>query len=183
MSLDSPEALLPRASVSHDGHPDTGAPARGPQVSRRPVAAGDDGYLRRLFAQSRDDLLALPAEVRGGLLDMQYRGQRRQFAAGHPGASHEVLVADGTDAGLLILDSGAGRVHVVDITVARERRRQGIASAALRAVIGEAGERPVTLSVWAGNVIARSLYERLGFAASGTDTGSGYISMEYRSGR
>jgi ribosomal protein S18 acetylase RimI-like enzyme len=151
------------------------------RITGRPAAASDDGYLRELFAQARDELLALPPGLRESLLDMQYRGQARQIAADYPGATREILLADGTDAGVLILDRDARRVHVIDITVARERRRQGIASAALRRVIDEAGERAVTLYVWSGNIVARSLYERLGFVVSVTsDTAEGHLSMERR---
>lgn len=153
----------------------------GLRVTRRLVTDGDHAYLRLLFAESRDDLLVLPAEARGALLDMQYRGQGRQIAADHPAAIRQVLVADGADAGLLILDHHAERVHVVDLVVTRARRRRGIASNTLRAVIDEAGARTVTLSVWSGNVIARSLYDRLGFVTSGTS--EGHLTMERRSGR
>lgn len=123
----------------------------------------------------------LPAQVRDPLIDLQYRGQSRQIAADHPSATREVLVADGADAGLLVLDRGAERIHVVDIVVARSRRQQGIASAALRSVIDEAGERAVTLSVWSGNVIALSLYQKLGFVTfNPSRKAEGYISMQLR---
>jgi ribosomal protein S18 acetylase RimI-like enzyme len=160
------------------------APARCAQVSRRPATAADADYLRALFTESRDDLLVLPDVARAALLDMQYRGQGRQIAAGHPAATREVLVADGADAGLLILDRDPERVHVVDIVVARAHRRRGIASGTLRAVIDEAGGRTVTLSVWPGNVIARSLYERLGFVPSTpSQIPGGYLPMEHRPGQ
>lgn len=154
-------------------------------VTRRPALPSDDAYLRELFAQARDELLMLPADLRESLLDMQYRGQALQVAADYPAAAREILVADGTDSGVLILDRDAVRVHVIDITIARERRRQGIASRALRQVIDEAGERTVTLYVWSGNIIARSLYERLGFVVSvssdsASDTAEGHLSMERR---
>jgi ribosomal protein S18 acetylase RimI-like enzyme len=150
-----------------------------PAVIRRPIGPGEDDFIRRVFAQSRDDLLLLPAEARGPLMDMQYRAWRRQIAADHPGATHEVLASGGVDAGLLILDADAERVRVVDIVVARELRGQGIGSGALRTVIDQAGDRVVTLSVWPGNDGARSLYERLGFAVT-TETTEGYLVIERR---
>jgi|HubBroStandDraft_1064217.scaffolds.fasta_scaffold31694_3 ribosomal protein S18 acetylase RimI-like enzyme len=153
-------------------------------VGRRGVTANDDAYLRELFAQSRDELLVLPAQLRESLLDLQYRAQRRQITADFPGAAREILVADGADAGLLILDRDPERVHVVDFVVAREHRRRGIASGALREVIDEAGQRAVTLSVWSGNVVARSLYERFGFAIPNkSEITEGYLYMERRPNR
>jgi ribosomal protein S18 acetylase RimI-like enzyme len=121
--------------------------ARCSRITSRPVRASDVRYLRELFAQARDEFLALPPELRESLLDMQYRGQARQIAADYPAATREILVADGADCGVLILDRDARRVHVIDITIARERRRQGIASSALRQVIDEAGERRDALRV------------------------------------
>ena len=150
-----------------------------PLVTRRPLGASEDGYRRRMFGESRDDLLILPEDVRGPLADMQYRGWCRQIAADHPAAAHEALVADGTDAGLLVLDQDAERVHVVDIVVTREQRRRGIGSSAMRLVIAEAGNRIVTLLVWSGNVAAWSLYERLGFVVT-TTIGEGHLRMEHR---
>lgn len=153
-----------------------------PLVTRRPLGADEDDYRRRMFGESRDDLLILPEDVRGPLADMQYRGWCRQITADHPGAGHEALMADGADAGLLILDREPARVHVVDIVVAREQRRRGIGSGAMRLVIEEAADRIVTLSVWSGNVAAWSLYERLGFVVT-TAIGEGHLHMEHRPGR
>lgn len=172
------------AAKAVSGAPRTGrcrVLTRSLRLTRRPATPGDRDYLRQLFAESRDDLLLLPPETRGALIDLQYRGQCRQVAADHPHATSEVLVADGADAGRLILDRAAGRLHVVDIVVARAHRRRGIASATLRNVISEADGRPVSLSVWSGNVIARSLYEQLGFSAvTSSDSETGHIHMEHR---
>ena len=150
-----------------------------PVVTRCPLGSDEDDLRRRMFAESRDDMLILPAEVSGPLIDMQYRGWLRQIGADHPAATYEVLVVGGVAVGLLILDTDAARVRVVDIVVVRERRGQGIASGALRGVIDEAGERTVTLSVWSGNVGAQSLYEGLGFVTTAV-TAEGYLGMERR---
>jgi ribosomal protein S18 acetylase RimI-like enzyme len=154
------------------------------QLARRPARASDEDYLRQLFAQAREDLAILPAELRDQLADLQYRGQLRQIEADYPAATREVLVADGTDAGVLVLDQDDARIHVVDIAVASAHRRRGVASAALRSVFDEAGQRPVTLTVWSGNAIALSLYGRFGFAEiNGANVTEGYVFMERKGGR
>ena len=150
-------------------------------LSRRQAGPLDAGYLRELFTESRDELSLLPAELRDSLADMQYRGQLRQIAADHPRVTRDVLVADGADAGLLVLDRDGDRMHVVDIVVARSRRRQGIATAALRSVIEEAGQRTVTLTVWSGNLGALALYKSFGFTTVNMpNITEGYILMERR---
>jgi ribosomal protein S18 acetylase RimI-like enzyme len=130
-----------------------------PTVVRRPATEDDATVLRALFEQSRDDLLLLPP----ALIDLQYRAQARQIAQDHPDATREVLVADGADAGLLVLAAADDAVWVVDIVVAPSHRRRRVAETVVRDVIDEASPRPVRLSVWASNAPARALYERLGF--------------------
>jgi ribosomal protein S18 acetylase RimI-like enzyme len=148
------------------------------QFSRRTVTPHDDPYLRALFADSRDDLLLLPPEVREPLIAMQFEAQRRQIAAAHPDAVHEVLVVDGADVGRLVVAQSADAAHIVDITIARASRRQGIATAVLHELIAAAGNHAVTIRVWSANIPARRLYEQVGFVPHGTD--AGYIAMERR---
>lgn len=114
------------------------------EIVRRPAGPADDGFLRALFAEGRDDLVLLPPDVRDTLLDMQFRAQRRQHGVDHPGATREILAVDGTDVGVLVVDQDAERVHVVDLVVAHAHRRRGIATGTLRDVIAEAGPRDVT---------------------------------------
>jgi ribosomal protein S18 acetylase RimI-like enzyme len=155
-------------------------PVRCSAVALRAASVKDDAYLRRIFAESRDDLAILPPDVRDTLIDLQYRAQRAQFAAGHPDAAYHILVADGVDAGVLMLDRGSDHVRIVDLTVERRHRRQGVAASALRGVLEEAGVRPVRLTVWAANAAARALYERLGFTETAAPVPSGYLAMERR---
>lgn len=64
--------------------------------------------------------------------------------------------------------------HVTTLVVAPDRRREGIASALLRALLGEAvarGAVAATLEVRAGNRAARELYRRRGFAPVGVRPG------------
>jgi ribosomal protein S18 acetylase RimI-like enzyme len=147
-------------------------------VTRRPATGADQPLLRELFKQSRDDLHLLPL----ALIDLQYRAQASQLAQDYPTATHEVLVADGSDAGMLVLAADNTVVRVLDIVIAPAQRRHGIAVRALHDVIVEAGTRPVQLTVWSQNTAARALYERLGFLAlapsKGPGAALGYVPME-----
>jgi hypothetical protein len=107
-------------------------------VTRRAVTPADDDYLRNLFAESRDDLCVLPADVRTVLLDAQYRNKRHQLEATHPSASYEIVIADGVEAGLLILDRRADGVDVVQLAIARKYRGCGIAESVLKGMSGAA---------------------------------------------
>ena len=66
----------------------------------------------------------------------------------------------------IVLDEG----HITNIAVMPERRRQGLADTLLTELLNYAAERSlrfVTLEVREGNVPARKLYEKYGFAEVG----------------
>jgi ribosomal protein S18 acetylase RimI-like enzyme len=152
-------------------------------VARRPVAPHDENFLRELFADSRPDLAVLPPDLRGALIDMQFRAQRAQYTASYPSARYEIIVADGNPLGQLVLDEGVESVRIVDVSVHRAHRGRGIASAVLHDVIARAersGHR-VCLSVWSTNTQARRLYGRLGFVRTDNSHPSavGYVEMQH----
>ena len=70
---------------------------------------------------------------------------------------------------------GAGEAHLLDVAVARARRRQGIGAkvvAHLRRVArDELGATSMTLEVRASNAPARALYRHLGFVDAGVRPG------------
>ena len=79
-------------------------------------------------------------------------------------------VADGTVLGYIglmyVLDEG----YISNVAVTPQFRRQGIAEALIRALIGRAEEKQLaflTLEVRAGNAPAIALYEKCGFSAVG----------------
>ena len=154
--------------------------ARAATVTLRAAGPADEELLRQLFAEARPELALLPAQTRDVLLDMQFRAQQRQYTANYPHARHEIIVADGTDVGQLVIDDAAD-IRIIDVTVRHSHRSRGIGSTILRDVITEASAsgRPVRLSVWAGNTGAQRLYARLGFVriedAATDDTG--YLQM------
>lgn len=146
-------------------------------VSRRPIDNRDEELLRELFADTRDELALLPADVRYVLLDMQFRAQRRQFAANHPHGHHEILVVDGADVGRLLIDESGPVVQIVDITVHRAHRGTRIATSVLTEVVADARRsgQPVEATVWSGNSAARRTCETLGFEVASEE--GGYLTM------
>jgi ribosomal protein S18 acetylase RimI-like enzyme len=152
-------------------------------VARRPVAPDDENFLRELFTDSRPDLVTLPADLRGALIDMQFRAQRAQYTASYPNARYEIIVANDTPVGQLVLDEGVDEVRIVDVSVHRAQRGRGIASAVLHDVIARAERsgHPVCLSVWSTNTDARRLYGRLGFVRTDHSHPSavGYVQMQH----
>jgi len=147
-------------------------------VSRRSVRPGDIPLLRNLFADAHIELMVLPPDTRFVLVDMQFRAQRRQHAAQFPTAQHDIIVVDDVAVGRLLVDRSAGSVHIVDLTIALGRRREGIATSVLAEVIDDAAAagQATWLTLWSGNTAARELCERAGLHVA-SDEG-GYLTME-----
>lgn len=80
----------------------------------------------------------------------------------------------GTLVGYLVLSRYVDAWHVMNVAVAPERRRQGVASALLQRLLEltkDDGLRGYTLEVRVSNVGAISLYERFGFVSKGLRRG------------
>jgi ribosomal-protein-alanine N-acetyltransferase len=80
------------------------------------------------------------------------------------------IAPDGALAGYLILSRYVDAWHVMNVAVAPEHRRRGVASALLERLFAETAvdaRRGYTLEVRVSNAAAIALYERFGFRSSG----------------
>lgn len=156
----------------------TAAPQSTPhEVRRRHAGASDGRLVRQMLAETRDDLLLMPSDVRDTVVEMQVHAERLLIAAEYPAATQEILMADGADVGRLVVDVTGQAVHVIDLTIGRGHRRHGLASAVLREVLSDAGRRPVTVRIKAGNHAARALFRGMGFTES--CDGAGHVVLEH----
>lgn len=71
--------------------------------------------------------------------------------------------------GYLLAVPGEDSVHVAELAVAPAHRREGRASALLRALFEWAGDRAVTIAVAPENEAARACYESVGFEVQRRD--------------
>ncbi len=143
----------------------------------------DEPALFRLFATVRAGELAMdgwdPA-LRDLVLRQQFDAQRRGHRAQHPSANTQLIRVENRPAGWIVIDRSGPAWHCVDLAIAPEFRRKGIATGVLRALQDEAAAagRAITLMVLHSNVAARALYDGLGFRAiGGTET---HWTMEWR---
>ena len=130
-------------------------------VVRRRATGADVPVLRELFADAHVEFAVLPPDTRFVLVDMRFRAQRRQRLRQHPRAVQQIVCSDGRAVGQLVLDDRGDHVRVLDLSVGLGRRREGIASAALRDVCR--AHARVRVDVRAGDVAARALYAGVGF--------------------
>ncbi len=126
---------------------------RGQLIARRPATEADLGFLEATHVAA---LAALVPEARQAFHD------ELQLEL------TDVISADGTDVGYLVLEDHGDRWWIEMIAIAPAHQDQGIGTEVLEAVIADAPV-PVQLSVLRRNPRARALYERLGFAVIAED--------------
>lgn len=153
-----------------------------PQTVLRSVRAEDELFLRRLYASTRADEMALTgwtAEQQDAFLQMQFNAQRQYYREQFPAAEYQIIQCAGTDIGRLIVWRAAGEMLLVDIALLPEYRNHGIGTALITGLMAEAAQagRPLRLHVEFFNP-ALHWYERLGFARIG-EMGL-YYEMEWR---
>jgi ribosomal protein S18 acetylase RimI-like enzyme len=160
-----------------------GAPAGGAgEVSLRPAAPADRELLFRVYAATREEELApvpWPPEAKEAFLRQQFDAQDAWWRTHYAGATFDVIVVEGRDAGRLYLWEGPSEIRVVDVALLPEARRGGAGTKLLRGVQRRAAAagKAVTIHVERMNP-ALALYERLGFRLV-EDKGV-YLFLEWR---
>ena len=149
--------------------PQPGREAAG-EISLRPIAPGDEPWLYRIYASTREEELAPTGwddAQREAFLTMQFDAQHRYYQEYYAGASFQLILYDGVPAGRLYVNRGAEELRIVDIALLPTYRRRGIGTTLLRALQAEGAQarQPVTIHVERLNP-ALLLYERLGFRLS-----------------
>lgn len=137
-------------------------------LTRRTEIPADESFLRQLILGTIGEQLgaaAWPEPMRSQLLELQYKTRRQATRPEPPQRSSEVIVADGQDAGWLVVADVEDHIRLVEIMVASEFRSHGIGAEIIRQVIAAAGAagKPVRLRVDVTNTRAAELYRRLGF--------------------
>jgi ribosomal protein S18 acetylase RimI-like enzyme len=153
-------------------------------ITLRPVAPGDELFLRALYASTREEELAplgWTGDQVNAFLDMQYRAREAHYEAEYAGSDDCVVLADGVPAGRLDVYRDGQMLHIIDIAIAPGHRGRGIGTGLLGQVIAEASAagRVDEQYVEAGNP-AQRLYRRMGFVPAGEVPP--YYRMEWRPG-
>jgi ribosomal protein S18 acetylase RimI-like enzyme len=152
------------------------------RISLRPVRLEDRGLLLRVYASTREEELALTSwdeAQKRAFLEAQFAAQDVWYRERYPGATLDVIEADGLPAGRFYVHRREREIRLMDIALLPEHRGRGIGSALLHDLFAEAaaaGKR-VTVHVEEYNP-ARRLYERLGFKKIGEH--GVYHLMEWR---
>jgi ribosomal protein S18 acetylase RimI-like enzyme len=137
----------------------------------RPATAADREFLLGVYASTREQELAQVEWQNGAreaFIEHQFSAQDQHYRANYPGATLDVIEADGEPAGRLYVHRGDDDIRIMDIALAPDFRGRGIGTALLCELMDEAGSsgRSLSIHVEMQNP-ARSLYERLGFVPAG----------------
>lgn len=170
------------------------------RITLRPATAGDERMLRAWFLADRAAELALPAPLLELQWDARQQDYARRYPHAESlviaGRGPSVVPGDDDDAraagdeagaraaaddetasagplGAAMVDRSGPETHLIDLVVAPEHRRRGIAASVLALLIAEG--RPLTLTVWGENHAALRIYQHAGFTVTG-DAG-GYLVM------
>jgi ribosomal protein S18 acetylase RimI-like enzyme len=150
-------------------------------LTLRPVLESDDGHLRRVYASTREEELALVGWDHGerdAFLRQQFAAQDAHYRT-YANASLDVIEVDGQAAGRLYVARGPDEIRIIDIALLPLYRNRGIGTVLLRELLAEAAEAGTRLTVHVEKFNpARTLYERLGFTEA-ADVGV-YVRMEAR---
>jgi len=135
--------------------------------SLRPANAGDEAFLRELYASTRQAELALlpwSAEAKQQFVRMQFDAQRRHYRATYPNAYESIVLAGAAPAGRIYVDRQDAQMLIVDLTLLPQFQRQAIGRMLVSDLQREAAKYGKAI---AGHVErwnpARMFWQRMGF--------------------
>ena len=143
------------------------------EIARRPAVDSDRPFLFELYASAREaELAQVPwtPQQKHAFIAAQFEAQLSGYRQTHPGASHDILLLEGTPVGRLYLARLPDRIHILDITIAPAERNRGIGAQVLAEIVSDAERAglPVTIYVESFNSSLR-LFQRLGFEVAVQD--------------
>jgi ribosomal protein S18 acetylase RimI-like enzyme len=136
-------------------------------IALRPITPEDESFLRRLFASTRAEELAITGwseEKKAAFCRMQFDAQSADYRKNYADASFDIIERDGVAAGRLLVFRSGKEILIVDIALLPEHRGAGIGTKLLRELQDEAraAGKSLTIHVERYNPALR-LYKRLGF--------------------
>lgn len=133
----------------------------------RSAVAGDFAFIESLFNDVRApefELAGLDGPALAQLLAIQFRAQRTHYERAYPEREDFIIEVDGEPAGEWLVAELPHEVRLIDISLLRQFRGQGIGTSLLTGLQERAAGvcKPVVLHVEMHNP-AKRLYDRFGF--------------------
>jgi ribosomal protein S18 acetylase RimI-like enzyme len=133
----------------------------------RPVTENDMDFLYRIYASTRLEEMGATGWDKvqvESFLTMQFNLQHIQYMQNYPDASFNLILAGYLPAGRLYVDRKKDSLHIIDVALLQEFRRQGIGGFIMKGLTEEADAtgRMMSLCVEMNNPIL-PFYRALGF--------------------
>ncbi len=153
-------------------------------VQLEQATPADSAFLYATFASTRMEELSITGwseEQKEQFLRMQFEAQRQSYLRDLPEAKYFVIHCGTLPVGRLIVERTPTEIHIVDIALLTQFRKQGIGSILMSRVFEEAKQtgKSVRLFVEKFNP-ALHWYERMGFSV--LSAGPIYLEMVWRTG-
>jgi ribosomal protein S18 acetylase RimI-like enzyme len=154
------------------------------EIYLEPATPADEPFMYATFASTRTEELAATGwsdEQKEQFLRLQFEAQRISYLREIPDAEYSVIRCGTAAVGRLIVERTPAEVHIVDIALLTEFRRQGIGSVLMGRIFDEAEKagKSVRLFVEKFNPALR-WYERMRFEVM--RVGPIYLEMVWRPG-
>jgi len=137
------------------------------RVTLRPAGPEDMDFLRRVYASTRAEELALTnwdEAQRAAFINHQFIAQHQYYHTEFPEAAYEIILLDGEPIGRRYVLRDGPQMRILDITLLPEHRGAGIGTALMRELMEEAAQTGRHLRIYVENFNrSQSLFARLGF--------------------
>ena len=144
--------------------------SQGPSIELRPVGPHDYDFLVAVYGSTRAEELALVPwtdEQRNLFVRSQFDAQQDHYLKTYPGASHDIILADGRPVGRLYVARLEQEVRIIDITLLPAERNAGIGSYLITQVLDDAKRAGKITRIYVEEFNpSLRLFQRLGFSPS-----------------
>lgn len=134
------------------------------RIELRPQTDGDTAFADALTRTHMREAMGGMGDDR--LVEIQARSREAMLAHRFPDLRREIARRDGDRVGMLLTATLDGALHVVEIVIAPDRRRQGVGRAMLEQAVARAraDDRDVTALIFATNTASQGLFAAAGFS-------------------
>lgn len=141
-----------------------------PNVTLRSVGPDDYDFLVEVYGTTRAEELTLvpwTTEQQQAFVRSQFAAQQHHYAEKYPAASHDIIMANGRQAGRLYVARLDDEIRIVDITLLPAERNSGIGSYLIERLLDEAKSAGKVTRIYVEEFNpSLRLFERLGFSIS-----------------
>jgi len=147
------------------------SPLQETKTSLRPSTPADMEFLFKVYADTRaEELSVVPwsAEQKNVFLRMQFKAQHEHYQQHYGDAAFDLIVVNNVAVGRLYVQRTAHTLHIIDIALLQEYRRQGIGRGLMTQLLDEARSTDKGVEIFVEqNNPALAFYRKLGFFETG----------------